>query len=71
MALTITRGHLTATDRRALAYMRDNGVDACATKRIRYSLTQDGDVFTLTATRNEADDWGRTVARTDRTTFTL
>lgn len=63
--MKIIKGHLTATDRQAVAYMIDNGVDHCASPRISWSMVRDADapVATVTATRKERDDWGRPVTR--------
>ncbi|MFT4260370.1 hypothetical protein [Microbacterium sp.] len=62
-------GHLTAVDKRACAWMIDNGCDSCRSKRKRYALTCGGDTYRVHITSNETDDWGRLTERVHVATF--
>jgi len=68
-------GHLTATDKRAIAYMLDNGMTEARTKRKTFALTRDTDAAEANAwrvliTTPVRDDWGRPYTERHRAAFT-
>lgn len=68
-------GHLTATDKRAIAYMLDNGMTDAQTKRKRYALTPDtesteANAWRVLITAPARDDWGRPYTERHRAAFT-
>lgn len=62
--MKVLRGHLTAHDRRVLAYMQAHAITTASSKRKAYELqpTEPGRAV-LVMRHNETDDWGRVVRR--------
>ena len=58
--------HLTALDRRALAFMKANNATTARSKRKTWTLEQIDGRAILRTRWTETDDWGRRIERTSR-----
>lgn len=61
--ISITSGHITATEKRVITYMLEHGMTDAKSGRIEYHLSGTGDEKTVTTIRKERSDYGKMLDR--------